>query len=483
MAKSENTVAIIGGGITGLSAAYQLQLKAKEKGESINYFVVEKESRLGGNILTETVDGFIIEGGPDCFISEKPEAIELCCKLGLQSHLMKTNEKYRRTFILWRGRLHELPEGFMLLAPTSFSSFINNSLITPLGKLRMAMDLLIPAKKSGEEESLAQFVRRRLGKEVLEKIAEPLVAGIHAGAPENMSLKSTFPRFMEMENQYGGLIRGMLKRKKQYLNDRKGVRSKPPYTMFMTLKGGLAELINALTARLKPNAILAGQRVVNVKKTGHNANASPPQYCLNLANGNSLQAQAVIMATPSFIAAELLKGLDQFLTSDLNSIPYVSTATVSLAYQRKDVLHPLEGFGFVIPRLEKRKIMASTWSSIKFANRAPKNKLLLRCFLGGAGNNHLSLLSEGEIVSIAREELHDIMDIKTEPLFTRVFRWEKSMPQYTIGHGEKLQRINERLSYHPGLFLAGSAYKGIGISDCIKSGKQAAGEALEFLCF
>lgn len=479
MIKSGNTIAIIGGGIAGLSAAYNLQARVEERGEVINYFLVEKENRLGGNILTETVDGFIIEGGPDCFISEKPAAIELCLRLGLQDGLMKTNEKHRRTFILWKGRLHELPEGFMLLAPASFSSFIKDSLISPLGKLRMAMDFIIPAKTSDEEESLAQFVRRRLGNEVLEKIAEPLVAGIHAGNPETMSLKSTFPRFIELENQYRSLIRGMMKRRKQFLRESKGGNSK--YTLFMTLKGGLAELTNGLAVTLKPGAILTGYKVVAIEKINENITTSPSGYSIKLTNGKSLKARAVILATPSFITADLLKNMDRLLAQNLASIPCVSTATVSLAYRRKDVLHPLDGFGFVIPRLERRKIMASTWSSIKFANRAPENNLLVRCFLGGARNEHLSRLDEPEIVSIVRDELRDIMGISAEPLFTRVYQWEKSMPQYTIGHGEKLQRIEERLSAHPGLFIAGSSYQGIGISDCIKGGEQAAMGALEFI--
>ena len=217
MTIAENTVAIIGGGIAGLSAAYQLHGQAEKKGEAIRSFLMEKENRLGGNILTESKDGFVIDGGPDCFISEKPATLQLCHELGIQDRLLKTNESFRRTFILWKKKLHQLPEGFMLLAPTNVSSFLKNPLITPLGKIRMAMDLLLPAKKSEEEESLAQFVRRRLGKEVLERIAEPLVAGIHAGDPETMSLRSSFPRFIELENRHRSLILGMMQRRKKFL--------------------------------------------------------------------------------------------------------------------------------------------------------------------------------------------------------------------------------------------------------------------------
>ena len=329
--KLKKTVAIIGGGISGLSAAYHLHSMARKSGEAINYFLIEKEDRLGGNILTEVEDGFIIEGGPDCFISEKLAAIQLCHQLGLQDRLMKTNEEYQRTFILWEGKLHELPQGFMLIAPTNFSSVIKNSLITPLGKFRMAMDLLIPAKRSDEDESLAQFVRRRLGKEVLERIAQPLVAGIHAGDPETMSLKSTFPRFKEMENNYRSLILGMIKKKKLFLKEKSGKESKSKYTPFMTLKSGLSELTGALKATLKPEAIITRNGVVTLEKLIGKTDGFISDYSLKLTDGRSLKAQAVIFATPAFITAEILKGIDKELAAELLSIPYVSTATVSLA--------------------------------------------------------------------------------------------------------------------------------------------------------
>jgi len=472
MTRTEKTIAIIGGGIAGLSAVHVLQKEIEKRKEAITFLLVEKENRLGGSILTERHDDFIIEGGPDCFLSEKPEAIGLCHKLGIQDHLIKTNEHVRRIFILSKGTLRELPEGFMLLAPTNFSSFIKNPLISPLGKFRMAMDLIMPAKKSVEEESLAQFVTRRLGKEVLEKIAEPLVAGIHASDPETMSLKSTFPRLIELENQYRSLIIGMIKRKKMF----KGKKCTNNYTMFMSLKEGLATLPKTLAASLKPKTLLTGNQIISIEKV-----SDASGYLLRLAKGDLLKVMSVVFATPAFVTANLFKEIDPVLSSELFSLPYVSTATVSLAYERKEISYPMNGFGFVIPRIENRKIMASTWTSIKFAQRAPKDKLLIRCFVGGIKNEHLTRLSETELIMIVREELRDIMGIHAEPLFTRVFRWEKSMPQYMVGHEAKMKRIEERLSLNPGLFLAGSAYYGIGISDCIKSGEKAALAALKFL--
>jgi oxygen-dependent protoporphyrinogen oxidase len=472
MMRTEKTLAIIGGGIAGLSAAYVVQKEIEKRREAITFLLIEKENRLGGSNLTEKEGGFVIEGGPDCFLSEKPEAIALCHKLGIQDQLMKTNEHARRIFILFKGILRELPEGFMLLAPTNFSSFIKNPLITPLGKLRMAMDLIIPAKKSTKEESLAQFITRRLGKEVLEKIAEPLVAGIHVSDPETMSLKSTFPRLVELENQYRSLIIGMIKRKRIF----KKKKSTNNYTMFMSLKEGLATLPNTIGSSLNPKGLLTGNQVMSIEKL-----SDASGYLLTLAKGDLLKVMSVVFATPAFVTADLFKEIDPVLSLELFSLPYVSTATVSLAYERKAISHPMNGFGFVIPRIENRKIMAVTWTSIKFAHRAPHDKLLIRCFVGGIKNEYLTRLNESALIAIVREELQDIMGIHAEPLFTKVFRWEKSMPQYIVGHEEKIKKIEERLSLNPGLFLTGSAYHGIGISDCIKSGERAALAALNFL--
>lgn len=476
----KTTVAIIGAGITGLSAAFHLQAHGRAKGIAVEFLVLEKARRLGGTILTESVEDFIVEGGPDCFISEKVAAIKLCHKLGIQDELLHTNEALRRTFILWRGRLHELPEGFMLLAPTNIASFLKNSLISPWGKLRMALDLVIPAKTSDQEESLGQFVRRRLGREVLEKIAEPLIAGIHAGDAEAMSLKSTFPRFIELETHHRSLILGMMKRRKQYLARKKGKDSASHYTMFMSLKRGLGALIDTVAAALPPEAIRTGCEVGALEPlAAPGGPAGKERYRLRLTDGSMVEAHTVIVATPSYLAAHLVAPLNSKLSQDLLSVPYVSTATVSLAYDQQEIAHPLNGFGFVVPRAEKRRIMASTWSSVKFSHRAPQGRVLLRCFVGGAQNEGLCSLGDEEMVLMVRKELSEIMSIKAVPLFSRVFRWEKSLPQYTLGHEEKVNKITEGLSPLPGLFLAGGAYRGVGLSDCIRSGEDAALRALE----
>jgi oxygen-dependent protoporphyrinogen oxidase len=471
---------IIGGGVSGLSAAYYLHREVIRSGDDIEVTLVEKDKRFGGCIVTEKADGFIIEGGPDCFLSEKPWALQLCEDLGLGDRLLCTNDENRKVFILSRGKLHALPEGFMLMIPTSFTPFLKSSLISLRGKFRMAMDLFLPRKRSDEEESLAQFVRRRLGDEALEKIAEPLVAGIHAGTPETMSIKSTFPRFIQLEEQYRSLIMGMLARKRM-ARDFAQRRSGPERTMFMSLIEGMMELTDALKARLNERSLLSDRKVSRINLIRDIDPSHDSIYEVHMEGNESLRADCVILATPVYITAELLQDLDGTLSDVLLSIPCVSTATISLAYRGGEIHHPLDGFGFVIPRTEKRKIMASTWTSVKFSHRSPPDAILLRAFVGGAQNEELLEMDDGKIIDMARKELVDIMGITADPILTRIYRWNKSMPQYKVGHAETLGRLEERLLRYPGLYLTGCAYRGIGISDCIHDGKLMAENALKFL--
>jgi len=463
---------VVGGGIAGLAAAYFAMEKAKKIGESISLKLLDEKDRLGGCILTEKVDDFIIEGGPDCFLSEKPWALALCEKLGLGDRILNTNEN-RRVFILSDGKLHELPEGFMLMVPTSFLPFIKSSLISWPGKIRMAMDLFIPKKASDEEESLAEFVRRRLGEEALEKIAEPLVAGIHAGTPETMGLKSSFPRFLQIEEEYGSLIRGMLARRKMALQWQK--KAEPKKTMFLTLKDGLGEWIECLKEKIGEERIGLKKKVVGLRRT------EKGDYDIRLSDGASLETDSVILATSSFTAAKIVEKMDVKLSKILLTIPYVSSATVSLAYRRSQVHHPLDAFGFIIPRTEKKKIMASTWTSVKFNHRAPEDHVLLRVFVGGANNEELVSLDDDEMLRMIQEELKDIIEVEGDPILKRIYRWEKSMPQYLVGHLEKVARMEERTNLQPGLFLTGCAYKGIGISDSVHDAEIIADKALEYL--
>jgi oxygen-dependent protoporphyrinogen oxidase len=472
---------IIGGGISGLSTAYYLREKALRARSGIEVMLIEKERTFGGCIVTEKADGFVIEGGPDCFLSEKPWTIRLCEDLGLAHRLLCTNEENRRVFILSRGKLHELPEGFMLMIPTSFAPFLKSSLISLPGKLRMAVDLFLPRKRSAEEESLAQFVRRRLGKEALEKIAEPLVAGIHAGTPETMSLISTFPRFIQMEEEYRSLILGMMARKRkarQFTQKRSG----PKRTMFMTLVGGMMELTDELRTRLDERSLLSHKKVVRIRRPGgDNDFPHHPTYEVHVEGGETLRADCVILATPVHVTAGLLKEMDETLSEVLFSIPSVSTATISLAYRGKEIHHPLKGFGFVVPRTEKRKIMASTWTSTKFSHRSPPGYVLLRAFVGGAQNEDLLKVDDERMMDMVRGELRDIMGITADPILTRIYRWDKSMPQYRLGHAQKLTQLEEWLLRHPGCYITGCAYRGIGISDCINDGEITAEKTLKYL--
>ncbi|MBN1254846.1 MAG: protoporphyrinogen oxidase [Deltaproteobacteria bacterium] len=475
MKGKQKRIAIVGAGIAGLSTAYYLSKLAKQGGLHLDITLLEKEKRLGGSLLTEKVNGFLMEGGPDCFISEKPWALKLCKELGLEHEVIGTNQQTRRTFILCGGKLHEIPEGFMLLAPTSLWPFVTSSLFTLPGKARMGLDLILPRKKSDAEESLAAFVRRRLGREALERIAEPLVAGIHAGDPETMSLKSTFPRFIDLEREYRSLIWGMKQRKKQFAN------ITPRYTMFITLKDGMEGMASALKNSLPHDICATGQEVVKIEQKADKS-AKKPLYRLSLkGKKRPLEADAVVMATPAFVTARLLQGMTGDIARQLNTIPYVSTATINLAYERSQIGHPLDGYGFVVPRLEGRRIMAATFSSVKFAGRASQGKALLRCFVGGAKNEELVSWGDDKLAAAVKEDIAEILNITGEPRHVRIFRWEKAMPQYTVGHEEKLSRIERGLANLPGLYLTGSAYRGIGLSDCVHQAELTAQQCLEFI--
>lgn len=469
---------IIGGGIGGLATAYSLR-EHQAKGADFEIVVLEKNGRVGGNIRTERMDGFLIEGGPDCFLSEKPWAMELCKRLGLAGELLPTNEENRKTFVLSGGRLHELPEGVILMIPTKILPLLTSSLISLPGKLRMALEPFVPKRAGKGDESLGDFVRRRLGKEALDKIAEPLVAGVHAGDPETMSIRSSFPKFVQLEEEHGSLIKGMVKRMALSKKSRKPASSEPgkKITMFLTLRGGLSDLIDTLASRLQAfgrTSIRTGGAVTSVAEKGGG-------YMVNIEGEPPLEADAVIIAAPAYAASRLVRGIDGELADRLLTIPYVSTATVSLAFKRRDVAHPLKGFGFVVPKTEKRKIMAATWTSMKFMHRAPEDSVLIRCFVGGARDSELVSLGDAEMVRAVRDELRDIMGIDAAPVLSRVYRWINSMPQYTIGHRERVEWIEERIAVHKGLYLTGSAYHGIGISDSIRTGEVVAKKALHLL--
>jgi oxygen-dependent protoporphyrinogen oxidase len=458
-----------------LSTAYALQEQARLGGVPLACTLIEARKRLGGVIVTERVDDFVIEAGPDSLLTQKPWGLDLCQSLGISDRLIGTNDQQRRIYILWGGRLHTLPQGLMLIVPTRFGPLFRSQLLSWPGKLRMGLEYFLPPRPPDRDESLAGFVRRRLGREALEKIAEPLLAGIYAGSSDALSVLATFPRLRELERTYGGLIRGALAQ-------RRAASSGNPATttMFMAPRGGMAEIVDVLSSRLDRVVTKLGQAVQRVVPHA-DGQAGPHGYAVHLDDATILEADAVVFATPAYVTARLVEGFHPRLANALRAISYVSSATVSLAYRRRDVSHPLDGFGFLVGKYEGRRIMAATWTSTKFASRAPADAVLIRSFVGGAGHEDLVRLDDAALMQLVRDELQAILGISTAPLLARVYRWEGANPQYGVGHLERVDAMEQLLVSYPGLWLTGSAYRGVGVPDCIHQGTQTAERLLAAL--
>ena len=461
-------VTIIGGGIAGLATAFYLQEKAREQGRDVQYTLLESSDRWGGKIATEKVDGFLIEGGPDLLLTQKPAGIQLCKDLGLEDRLIATNNDRQRTFLVQKGKLVQFPADFSLV-PTKFWPFAKSNLFSWSAKLRMGMDLFISPRKETEDESLASFIRRRLGQESLDKIGGPMLAGIHSADPEKLSLQSTFPMYGMLEQKYGSLIKGALAMKKSRPAPSPG--SKPP-AMFNSLIGGLGEMVDALVERLGGD-LRTNVSVGAIAKTevGYDVQV----------NGETLQTDAVVLATPANVAGDLVASFAPELAERLGAIRYVSTATISLAYRKADVegQHDLEGFGFLVPKPEGRRISGCTWASTKFDFRAPEDGVLLRTFVGGTGQEALVDLDDDALVQLSREEIADLMGVTAEPVLTRIFRWRKGRPQYDVGHLDRVGEMEKMAEEIGGVYLVGSAYRGSGIPDCVKQGVDVVDEILE----
>ncbi len=464
-------VAIIGAGIAGLAAAHRLLERSADTGEPLELLIFEAGSRLGGIIKTEERDGFLLEHGPDSFITEKPEALELARRLGLESQLIQTNETHRRSFIARGTRLIPVPAGFQLIAPTQFWPFVNSEIMSWSGKARMALDLVLPRLKTNGimDESLAQFIRRRLGREALERVAQPMIGGIYTADPEKLSLQATMPRFIELERKHRSVIRALRKESAGPSREDQSQTQGARYSLFASFDRGMQVLVDRLADKLARIGIVLRTRVTAVA-----LDRTSMQWQVRSEPGLAITVDAVCLAVPAYVAASLLEETDVLLAAGLNQISYESTATVNLAYRRADIPHPLDGFGFVVPFIEKRSLIACTFSSVKLAGRAPQDSVLLRAFVGGALQPELVELEETEIVSRVRADLRDLLGIENAPLFSEVSRWRKSMPQYEIGHLGRVNKIAERLAALPGLALAGNAYSGVGIPDCIRSGETAA---------
>ncbi len=459
-------VVIIGGGISGLSAAWHLQ----QNGADVQYSVLEASERWGGKVRSERVDEFVIEAGPDSFLTQKPWALQLARELGLSDRLLGTNDRMRNVYVLHRGKPVKLPDGVMMIVPTKFTPFALSPLISPLGKLRMGMDLLIPAKRDDRDETLAEFVRRRLGSEALDKIAEPLMSGIYNAEADKQSILATFPRFRQMEREHGSLIRGMLASRRQPKPTPGAAAAKT--SAFMSLQGGTQELIDTLAQRLTGDLRL-NTRVANIEPSGHG------RYRVTTDDGETLDADALVLTAPAYTTADLIRPLASDAADRLASIRYVSTGTISLAYPADAIRRPLHGFGLVVPSSERRPINAITISSIKFDHRAPEGYALLRVFFGGSRSPETMSYDDDKLLAVVRQELRAILGIETAPLFHRIYRWQRANPQYDVWHLALVEAIEASLP--DGMYVTGSAFRGVGMPDCVYQAQQTVERLLERL--
>jgi oxygen-dependent protoporphyrinogen oxidase len=481
--------------MAGLAAAYTLA-RARQAGEPVEEILLEARDRLGGVVRTEHVEGFVIEGGPDSFLAEKPEAAALARELGLGDSLIGSNDSQRRTYILHRGRLVPLPDGLMFLVPTRLWPMVTTRLL-PLGsKLAMAAELFAAppngADSKDADESVASFVRRHFGEAMLENVADPLLAGVYGGDSGALSVRSVLPRFWEMERKYGSLTRATLRAmraRRKAANaaprpDSAGTGAAPraALPLFMTLKEGLGQLSGKLAQYLEERRVYLGRRVAAIELApggpGGASDRCSRLYQIHCESGEAFDADAIVLAMPAPECGRLLSTLHPALGGLLGEIPYSSSMTVSLGYAEGARERLPYGFGYLAPRQEKRRMLACTFVHRKFNHRAPEGKALLRCFLGGARAPEALSLSDAEVLSLVRRELGEVLNFSCEPLFWRIHRWPASMAQYQVGHAERLGKIQTLLEGLPGIHLAGNAYSGIGISDCVRTGKTAAKKIL-----
>jgi len=460
-------IIVIGGGITGLSAAHRIIEIQKENNLDIELLLIEQSGNLGGAISTIEKSGYLIEEGPDMFFTKRPWALSLSKRLGLDKELIETNEKKRGTFVLWGKKLVPVPEGFLMLAPSKILPFLKTPLFSWQGKLRMLMDLFI-SKKEASDESLASFVRRRFGNEALERIAQPMIGGVYTADPEKLSLRATMPQFIELEEKYGSVIKGMSYNRKENEGDT-GAR----YSQFLSFKNGMGTLTDAIENKLSKGTASLNEAVTAIVHMDNGWNV--------LTEKRTIDASGVIITTPSYHAASLIQNIDPSLQSDLLSIEYASSAVIILAYKREDISHDLNGFGFVVPEVEKSDLIACSFSSVKFEGRAPEGHVLLRAFVGGALNPGICDLEDAIMIKKVEKELSQILGISSSTEFTIIKRYPNAMPQYHVGHMELIERIKEKINRHQGLEIAGNAYSGVGIPDCVHSGEQAAEAILKDL--
>jgi oxygen-dependent protoporphyrinogen oxidase len=455
-------VVVVGGGISGLAAAFHLRELSSAREIPLEVIVLEAGARAGGALHTIARDGFVVEAGADSFISDKTDALDLAGRLGLEAEMVGTREAHRRAFVVHDGKLVEVPRGFSLLAPSLVTPILASPLFTIPGKLRILLEPMVGARREGGDETLAAFIRRRFGTEALDRLVQPLAGGIYVGDPETLSMQACFARFVTMEREYGSLTRALRAARKNPAGGASGVR----WNLFLSFRDGMATIVRALELSLGESLRL-GADVAEISRRGAG-------WTVAMRDGGTIEAAGVICAAPAYAAARLLKASLPALSRALAEIEYTSSATVNLAFDAAVTRDLPDGFGVVVPAIERRRIIALSFSSLKFLNRAPAGKFLMRAFVGGALNAEMMRLEAGAMVDAVREELRDLLGIRTAPLFTQVWRWLDSMPQYQLGHLERVAAIEDQAAELAGFALAGAAYRGVGIPDCIRSGKLAA---------
>ncbi|MDB5386529.1 MAG: hemY [Planctomycetaceae bacterium] len=462
-------IAVVGGGITGLAAAHRLVELGHATPPQITLF--EASPRLGGLVATQQIQGYTLELGPDSFITNKPWAVDLCRRLGLEEQLIPTDPQYRRSFVLRRGKPVVVPDGFQLMTPARIWPVLTSSIFSWWGKLRMGCEYFLPARRDVIDESLASFVRRRFGQEVLERLVQPLVGGIYTSDPEKLSLRATLPRFLDMEQRFGSLIRAS--RAAAKTSDRSEQASGARYGLFATHAGGTAQIVQALASKISDMAeVITHACVTQVEPL------SSGGYRLT-CGASSREFDRVIFTIPTYQIADLVEPFATKFAQALREIEYASTTIVVSGHKFSDVRHPLDAFGLVVPAIEKRRILAVSFTSRKFPNRAPDGCVQLRTFVGGAMQPELFLLSDDETKQLVREELRDLLGVGGVPDFEVIARYPRSMPQYHVGHIDRVARIRELGRQYPGIFLAGSAYDGVGLPDSIHSGELAAESGIQ----
>ena len=461
-------IAIIGGGIAGLSASFRLEKYRKDYPDNVEYVLFEARPAFGGVLRTEQVDGCQIEAGPDSFLTEKPWAADLCCELALGNQLIGSNDAERKTYILVNGKLVEIPDGLMFMVPTKILPTVFSPLFSMGTKIRMGREWFYPPHKAEGDETVAAFVERHYGPEMVDRLADPLLAGIYGGHADRLSMRAVLPRFAQMEREHGSLGRSMLAARRKAKDSVKDSRP-----LFTSLVNGMQQMVDALVAKLAPPSLAPGIRVRSVYPDSGGWEIS--------SELDSQHFDGLILAVPAHVAARLLEKVSFELARELDGIKYTSSITISLGYAGKVRGSLPPGFGFLVPRSQGPRMLACTFVHTKFPHRAPSDRALLRCFMAGAGNEELWSGPDQQIVKVVRRELREILALTAEPLFARVYRWDRAMAQYEVGHLERLDRIEQLQRQTPGLFLAGNAYRGIGVPDCIRSGNEAADSAMNFL--